>query len=159
MWFLLLAVVTSACFFYGVIKGEYLTDYRVVANLGRDEFTTPSIINNVIVNESILDDIVNSILGFFRILLPVEVIFIGDFRYKLFFLYWMFVLFYVRFVASRIDREASMKLYAVFFSYLIVCSFFEPDFGSFLKHSVALIPFILGALAYSRGRYESSSCY
>lgn len=136
----------------GLINGEYITDFRFRVNESRFGMDVGTIINNLIVNTSFITDYLNAIISLLRLVFPVELIFVFSIKYLIFFGYWLLVL--VTFL--KMLMRYGLNIYSsLFIAYLITFAMFEPDFGSFLKHS----PLFVLLLLANEGMNENTTRY
>lgn len=137
-------------------KGIYLTEARTTVNIYRlGSLNAQSIISNPLQNSSIFTDLFNAIYAFLNLLLPVSLILKFQIRYLIFILWELIniILFlkivkYTKYMKLHVRERKQVK----FSIYLIVAftmtqALFEPDYGSFLKHQLDLLPVFLYIVA------------
>ncbi len=124
---------------YYFITGDFLTDHRFKINDARYLEDNATVLNNVLFNTTIIYDLVNIIISFFRFLLPVELIVLGGFKYLMFVFYWMLIVYKVVKII-KFKKECSLDVLLLMVALFITLTIFEPDFGSFVKHSVLFLP-------------------
>ncbi len=132
-FFLLISMV------YFQMEGIYLTDVRLMVNKNRVPADSVTLINNLLVNSNSMTDLFNFYMSFIRIIFPFELFRFFELKYFLYLSYWF------TFLIVIMVEIGSKKLYFkdevnFLFSLFIVFTMFEPDFGSFLKHSLILVP-------------------
>lgn len=135
------------------LNGVYITDARVGPNFYRQESTDAvTIVNNVIPNSSVYTDIANAFINWPRFLFPIPLLFLGAVQHLAFFilqivsvLLCIVAIAYMLRWRSLIARKEMDEFYFLM-SWIIAFSFvqacFEPDYGSFVKHQVVLVPVI-----------------
>lgn len=131
--------------FLNIAKVIYFEGYSIIINLRSEgyqyliELGTDSFINNIIEGNSIFIYILNYIINYFRLLLPVELLFGGKIYYIPFVIYQIaFTYYYIKniFNLNKINRE---KFVCMIFltSFIMVVTMMEPDFGSWVRHQSA----------------------
>lgn len=106
-----------------------------------------SIIVNIFQSELIIVCYINYFINFIRLLLPIELLFksIKYIPYIFFQIYLSLKLWELR---KKMNNEYVILLY----SFILVSVIFEPDFGSFLRHTVPYFIFIINLLKEERKR-------
>lgn len=131
------------------LRGDYLTDWRVVANLDfYDPYRAQSAIDNLMINTSAFTDYSNALCSWLYLNLPFKLLLSGELRYKIFALFQfgsIFVLATAIYSEVRIHNMKRAKedpYYSRCISFLLAYSLtqaiFEPDVGSFLRHQIIL---------------------
>lgn len=99
--------------------------------------------------------LLNLPINVFRLLFPLEIAIRGP-LYILFFIYQLMLDYLLYKALSRQFKDhkdsKSMILCSAFLAFVAVGSFFEPDFGSWLRHEVTTFP-ILQALFFAKGTH------
>ena len=117
---------------------------------GKADSTT--LIKNVVGGSSLPVFFANYFLNFFRISIPIELLFKGAFYFP-FFVFQISLMFRLRHEYTGVMmlkkdevilNEKRILILAVIFSYYCVAVIFEPDFGSVVRHEIALYPLIFG---------------
>ena len=134
-----------------MIFGRYFSDFRMTLISGREGGKdSATLIQNILSVDSIPLDTLNLFFGFFRFVMPVELIISGK---SLYFVSGSLIL--LSFVAiyavvsralkmqniSSKDRKFALIIFSFITSYIFMLSTYEPDFGSYLKHLLILMPF------------------
>lgn len=95
--------------------------------------------------------ILNWVINTFRLLFPVEL-----FTKSLY--YWVFAAYQLAITISALRTLRNAKDYrvllclAVFFAFVFASGSFEPDFGSWVRHETAALPFLLVSLTGYTGK-------
>ncbi|MFR0603401.1 hypothetical protein ACLUVW_01135 [Bifidobacterium pseudolongum subsp. globosum] len=141
---------------YVILPAQYaeLATARTGVNDSREfDANANSMINNAIPGTSLGATIVNFPINVVRLLFPVEMMIRGP-LYLMFFVYQL-ILDYLLYRSAKqllsnrpVNRVGAM-LIALYLAFVITCSFFEPDFGSWLRHEVTAFP-VYQALFFSR---------
>ncbi|MCT8975968.1 hypothetical protein N4T77_05100 [Clostridium sp. CX1] len=105
-----------------------------------------TIINDIFNNKnnSIIIYSMNSFINVFRFLIPLELLRMHSIKYLVFILYQLIITFLViRNVIEykNLDKRTNLILFMTIAIFLVQV-IFEPDFGSYLKHQTAYIPFL-----------------
>lgn len=136
------------------LRGQYLTDWRVIANLGiYDLYRAQSAIDNLMINTSAFTDYSNALYSWLYLNLPIKMLLSGELRYKIFALFQfgsVLVLASAIYSELRIHNERRMRedpyysrCVSFVLAYSLTQAIFEPDVGSFLRHQIILaVPLI-----------------
>ncbi|WP_338151276.1 hypothetical protein [Persephonella sp. IF05-L8] len=134
-------------------KGIFLTDARASVNSFRiGSIDAQSLILNPLKNTSFVTDFLNSIIIFIFFIFPIPIILKLKLKYILFSLWELFNIFlFIKaayFFKNKYDVPIHIKKrvkFSIIFiiSFIFTQSLFEPDYGSFLKHQIGLIPLYL----------------
>lgn len=127
---------------------KILVEVRENVNKGRQgSENAKSIINSLIEKDGVWYAYLNYIINTIRLLFPIELIFrnIKYFPYVIFQFWLTKKLWQWR---KNILNDKVILLY----SFILVSGIFEPDFGSFLRHTVPYLIFILSIM--ERKKYE-----
>lgn len=147
--FLILWIFLAVCRVLKPAEYQNLMQIRnrlTIHREGRDASQT-LILNLLADNGNHLLFLINYIINGFRMLFPVELLFRGVY-------YWPFIFFqllctsmfiYNLLYYQRLEREQKLEL-CVMCAYLLTAFFFEPDFGSFIRHEAATAPVLLPLL-------------
>ncbi len=94
----------------------------------------------------------NYIINFIRIMIPVELLFISI-RYMPFIVFQIFVTYYLVISLNQINSKNTVMFSSlcVFIAYLMTSFLFEPDFGSFVRHEAATFPVLINILNNTPG--------
>lgn len=151
----LLACVLFLVVVYILLPSQYtsLATARSGVNENREgSIDANSMISNFFPATNLGATILNLPINVTRLLFPVEMVIRGP-LYMLFFAYQL-ILDYLLYICAKqlishrpVNRECAM-LFSVFIGFVVTCSFFEPDFGSWLRHEVTAFP-IYQALFFS----------
>ena len=134
-----------------MIFGRYFSDFRITLISGREgEKDSATLIQNILSVDSIPLDTLNLFFGFFRFVMPVELIISGKSLYFVAgsLILLSFVAIYavvsralkVQEISSK-DRKFALIIFSFITSYIFMLSTYEPDFGSYLKHLLIIMPF------------------
>ncbi len=124
---------------YNFFTGEFITDHRFSINESRLGEINNTVVNNLIFNSNIITDFFNLIFSALRFILPLELVFLGGIKYIIFFMFWFLIVYEFTRHKKKIADLNSHTFY-LGLSLFLVLSIFEPDFGSFVKHSIILLP-------------------
>jgi hypothetical protein len=151
VWFssvlvLLFAVVVA----YSLVTGKDVSLLRESINLFRiGSIDAKTIIHNPLEGSGALFGFLNSTVIFFYLLIPVPLVALGQITYFVAaaVLATIWITFILRLKTGFKQetsevRQRKLLLSSLVFSVLIVGSLFEPDYGSFLRHLVPLLPFV-----------------
>lgn len=110
---------------------EKIFTIRSYTNRGRENsINAITIIKDVLYNENIIYMYINYIFNTIRLLFPIELIF-KSFKYLP---YIIFQLWETKKVVFSLKRPTNLKI--LFYSFILISGIFEPDFGSFLRHTI-----------------------
>lgn len=140
-------------FLLATSKGIYLTDARTFVNIGRiNSPDAQTIINNPLQNTSVFTDFFNALYVFLFLIFPIPIILKLHIKYLVFAI-WELMNIYIfikilRFFNKKWLLPIQEKRKIKFSIYLIIAftltqAIFEPDYGSFLKHQIDIIPAFL----------------
>lgn len=158
--FMVMLQVFSAIFVFilaNVATGQYLSESRYNVNLERTDdgvSEAATMINNVFSNDSPIKDWLNGTIIWASLLLPLFLLATAQAQHILFFIFQTVnVLAFIKVVkyllpktrseSSRISRKQTLQAHVAIswcVAYSFVQGIFEPDFGSFAKHQIILIP-------------------
>lgn len=145
--FIFLNIIFPKLMFMIFSVRDFTNKYRI------DSLDAKTIILNIFNGNSIIIYYINYLINFIRILFPIELFFKG-LRYLpyIFFQIWFSIKLWNW--RKMLKNEYTILLY----SYIFVSVIFEPDFGSFLRHSVPYLIFII-ALIRKEKKNEKNSFY
>lgn len=128
---------------YSMIINLRSGTYQYLMEAGTDSF-----IDNIIEGDGIYIYVLNYIINYFRLLLPIELLFGGKIYYISFVIYQIaFTCYYIKNICNltKIDNE---KFICMIFltSFIMVAAMMEPDFGSWLRHQSACYMLFLSIL-------------
>ena len=107
---------------------------------GRED--TVTIINNLLgYGNSYFKFILNYLINFIRLNLPLELLFKGI-KYIPFVIFQLFISFNIYKILKKVNKN-NILIISLIISYLLVAIVFEPDFGSFIRHQSAFIIFYI----------------
>jgi hypothetical protein len=133
----------------------YLSDARTEVNeIRQSDEESKTLIENIIPNSSAVTDVINSLFNWVRLMLPFYLLTVSSVKYIPFILFELSNLALFIHIARYLLKNSVFVenlLGAIFyrklliatswiFSYSFVQGFFEPDFGSFARHQVVLLP-------------------
>lgn len=141
---------------YHLSSGGYLSNVRAGLNLNRiGDPGAITIIRNIFTTPSVLSDVANTVVGWLRIVLPIELLTYGGVLHVGgFVLQTMTSLVMLLTIAEgrggrgvngkeRWRENQSLKLVGLWMAFTFVQGIFEPDFGSAIKHSTAMLPLVV----------------
>jgi hypothetical protein len=161
------AVVGGVFLSTHLATGEYLTDTRVTLNVGREgDPDSVTMFTNLLPNTSLLTDMINGLYAWLLYLFPVYLFKTGMWHHVIFALWQAInVVIFIRLARyvmnrtrgfqGRYGRRANQRSVAAVawcMSFSFVQSLFEPDFGSFVKHQIVLLPMYFYLLLFYYGR-------
>mgnify|MGYP003096877170 CR=1 FL=1 len=114
------------------------------------EVGTDSLITALVPGESLLIYMINYIITYFRLLIPIELLFNIKIQYIPFVVYQLsFTYYYIKNI-SMINIIDDKKFIALVFltAYILVSAIMEPDFGSWVRHQTATYSLMLILLKY-----------
>lgn len=120
---------------------KYITDFRVQLNVGRDIVDTSSIINNPILNTSLISDFFNMYLASFKFIFPFLFLNFQKLYIIIYTSIWTifhFLIFY-RWKYKFKNNTVYRHLFYLLVSFLVTQAIFEGDLGSVVKHSTGVI--------------------
>jgi hypothetical protein len=132
-------------------KGVFLTDARTNVNINRiDSSDAQTIILNLLENRNFITDFLNSVVAFIQLLVPVTILIKLKIKYIVFtlwellniFLFARASLFFIKhkfYLPISLWRRVKFSIFLII-SFTLTQSLFEPDYGSFLKHQIGIIP-------------------
>ncbi|WP_129896505.1 hypothetical protein [Bifidobacterium pseudolongum] len=133
---------------------EDVANVRAGVNDGREGAAdAATLISNLIPGNSLFIALVNYPINAFRMLLPLELLLKGV-TYIPFVIFQVFAtIFLIQYSKSilnhTITSNTSILLYAIYLAFLLTSFFFEPDFGSWVRHEMASFP-VFQYLFFSR---------
>lgn len=165
---ILFFILALIAIFYAnhIFTGQYLSDARFNINITRGGSLDPdavTLIDNIVINSSILSDLANTIIAWIMLLFPFYLFRIAGFHHIVFAIWEMVnVIVFVRIVqalaqSDKSDRKNKAQSArwsdprvrtAIFWciAFSLTQASFEPDFGSFARHQIILLPLFFFAL-------------
>jgi len=159
----LLLFITTFYFIVHIVTGKFITDARYSINITRihSDYAN-TMIHNLFINTSTFTDIINTVYCWFILLIPINMIFQGFIQGLFALLQVTTVLFIIykslknyRFIKMGYevvvkDSYRQMLTVAVWwiFSFSFVEAMFEPDYGTFSRHELAILPMMIFILFY-----------
>lgn len=154
--------------------GQYLSETRYNVNLERTDdgvSEAATMINNVFSNDSPIKDWMNGTLIWASLLLPLFLLTTAQVQHIIFFVFQTVNVFaFIKVVKyllpktrSRTPRFSKQKIFQVHVAmswcvaYSFVQGIFEPDFGSFAKHQIILLPMWFTLLSFYTEMKKSPS--
>lgn len=122
-----------------------VANVRAGVNEGREGAAdAATLISNLIPGESLPIALVNYPINAIRMLVPLELVFKGV-TYIPFVAFQLFatiyLVWYSKGILNRTITDSSCILsYAIYLAFLLTSFFFEPDFGSWVRHEMAAFP-------------------
>lgn len=126
---------------YNLVTGGFLSDARYTVNSFRlEDLYTNTIINNPLINHSIITDFLNFLYGLINVFIPIDGIHSAN---EIVYYIWIWIIVILCWKYLKNNREhKDYKLYFVL-AMITIQAFFEPDVGSMLRHQIILIPILL----------------
>ena len=153
---IMVPLVAALPLLYNLLTGGYLTDHRFKINDVRFLEDNATLINNLLINSTVLHDLLNIVLSILRFLFPIELVILGGVKYLFFVLYWCLIVYgVVRMV--KFKEDYSLNVLLLMLAMFITLTIFEPDFGSFVKHSLFFLPGYF--LMKANSRVLDGGCY
>lgn len=104
-----------------------------------EEVGTDSLIKNLIDGDNIYIYIINYIINYIRILIPIDLVIIGKLYYIPFIIYQIIlVYFYIKNISiiKVLDDNKFLSI-TIMTAFFMVSAFMEPDYGSWIRHQTA----------------------
>ncbi|RYN12184.1 hypothetical protein PG2006B_1475 [Bifidobacterium animalis subsp. animalis] len=157
--FIVMGLIVSVLFLlaiYVLLPSQYsmLSTARSGVNIMREnDEAAQSMMNNLIPGSSLGVLIINFPIYIVRLLFPIEMairgpLYILFFIYQLLLDYYLFLTLQALFANFSVNKSTIM-LVSLYIAFVVTCSFFEPDFGSWLRHEITAFP-IFQALFFSK---------
>jgi hypothetical protein len=152
--FIQLAIALAVFKLANVVTGQYLSEFRSMVNEREVYIEVATMVNNVLPNSSSIHDWLNAIIGWGMLLFPLYLIRTGAMQHIVFMFFQLanlaFFVAAARFLVKnmpaveyslggKIRRRLDVSI-AWCLAYSFVQGIFEPDFGSFSRHQVILLP-------------------
>jgi hypothetical protein len=148
-----------------IATGQYLSEVRYTVNLERgdvDAVDAATMINNVFSNDSPIKDWLNGTLIWFSLVFPFFLLSTAQFQHLFFMVFQLLNIFaFIKVVTSllpklrspaagfsKVQKNQIYSAIAWCMAYSFVQGIFEPDFGSFAKHQVILVPMWFSLLSF-----------
>lgn len=144
LWFvvlLILFVVLNIKF--SKLMFEIFSVRDIVNKYRIDSVDAKTIILNILQGKSIALYYINYLINFFRLLFPIELI-LKSIKYIPYIVFQIWLSLKLWSWKKNIKHEYVMLLY----SYILVSTIFEPDFGSFLRHTIPYFIFIINLMKW-----------
>lgn len=154
--------------------GQYLTDSRFMLNINRwGDPDAVTAIQLLLPNTSSWTDLINSIYGWTALLVPVQLVSIGGLQHITFGLFqFVNVLLFVVSARHVLKHRAEIQMtigqdglrqmevaVAWCIAYSYTQGIFEPDFGSFSRHQIILVPMLILLLMWHFGYWRRPRQY
>lgn len=122
-----------------------ILNVRIITNKSRqDSIYAVTIINNILPFNGMSSSYINYLINTIRLLFPIELIFKG---YK----YLPYILFQLWFTKKLWNWKYNLNDKVILlYSFILVSGIFEPDFGSFLRHTVPYLIIIRSKITNER---------
>jgi len=144
----LLIILISIIFILPNSSFDQIFSQREILNLDRlGQIDAQTLINDIIpnINSNRILSLMNYFINIFRLLLPVEILFIGI--KVVYFAFAIFILYNTKAIFSNInnyaaldDIEQDIVLWTI--AIILVHALFEPDFGSYIRHLISYYVFL-----------------
>lgn len=120
------------------LEYDFIINLRIRYLLALGE-TTDSFIENLIIGDGILIYMINYIINYFRLLIPIELLLVGKLYYLPFIVYQICFFYYYIKSIFNLNKISNNKFISLIFitSFLMVSTMMEPDFGSWVRHQSA----------------------
>jgi hypothetical protein len=150
----MLALYFLPFLFSSIVRQQYLTDWRVVANLDNfDPNRAKSAIDNLLLNSGPFTDYANALYTWLYLNFPINLLFSELLHHKLFVFFQLgsvAVLVYSIYAEIRFNNNRRVdvdpfytRCVSFVLAYSLTQAVFEPDVGSFLRHQIILaVPLI-----------------
>lgn len=156
IWMIIFSMILVT-FFLFVISIILPEEYSFIMILRTDyyytqmmEVGTDSLITSLIPGEGLFIYMINYIITYFRLLIPIELLFNIKIQYIPFVVYQLsFTYYYIKNI-SMMNIIDDKKFIALVFltAYILVSAIMEPDFGSWVRHQTATYSLMLILLKY-----------
>ena len=148
---IMLVMIVGACFGYWLATGEDISSVREVAS-GAE--VAVSRINNVVEPGSPLRASLNSVVVFAWLFVPVGMFVLGDMYHiaagvLIMAIMGSFVFWLVRRAGKNLRFDVAVAA-SITLAFFVVSCLFEPDYGSYLRHLVPIIPFMIYCLVSTK---------
>jgi hypothetical protein len=146
---ILLCTVVGACVgYWAATGGQDISSVRVEASgMG----AAKSAISNLVEPSGALGGVINSLVVLAGLVVPVELFALGDAYHiaagVLIMAIWVYFGYWLWRGGGKVSEPRAVALILAF---LAVSCLFEPDYGSFLRHMVPIIPFMIYAYTVPR---------
>ena len=155
--YLFFCICTGVLIFLGIFMSAVSilrpTEYELIVSLRNVKYAylmdnTDTFIKNLVDGDTVFIFIINYAINYIRLLLPVELIFIGKLYYIPFVLYQISFTYYYFKAFNRLNRLDDREFLCLIFltSFIIVSAIMEPDFGSWTRHQSVCWFLLLGLL-------------
>lgn len=151
IWMIIFSIVLVS-FFLFIVSIVFPEEYTFIMILRTDyyyiqmmEAGTDSLITSLVPGESLFIYMVNYIITYFRLLIPIELLFNIKIQYIPFVVYQLsFTYYYIKNI-SMMNIIDDKKFIALVFltAYILVSAIMEPDFGSWVRHQTACFSLII----------------
>lgn len=143
--FFIIIYLIVLIFFLIIAESVFYEGYLAIVNLRSIGYQylieggTDSFINNVVEGDGTFIYILNYIINYFRLLLPVELLFGGKIYYIPFVIYQTaFTYYYIKNICNLTKINSEKFICMIFLtSFIMVATMMEPDFGSWVRHQSA----------------------
>ena len=135
---------------------------RINLNASRlDSVDAITQINDIFYSNNLLTYTLNYFINLVRVLFPIELI-VKGIKYMPFVIFQVYLSVNILKKLKNIKyRNKTMKiLMSIIVSYILVANLYEPDFGSFIRHEVALYFIIISIVLFDcrRFRVNNKTC-
>ena len=151
IWMIIFSMILVT-FFLFIISVILPEEYSFIMVLRTDyyytqlmEAGTDSLITALVPGESLFIYMVNYIITYFRLLIPIELLFNIKIQYIPFVVYQLSVTYYYIKNISMMNIIDDKKFIALVFltAYILISAIMEPDFGSWVRHQTAMYSLFL----------------
>jgi hypothetical protein len=163
--YIILFLLAAIVIFYAgnYMTDQYFSDARFRINMYREGSPNAvTMLSNLLVNTSPITDIINTFYGWFMLLIPIHLFKTGGIHHIIFAIFQFInvilfisavkaILRYWKIAWFTLNRQIMMRVQVAIawcLSFTFVEGMFEPDFGSFLKHELVILPMFFMVIMY-----------
>jgi len=153
-YIILFLLATIVIFYLGhYVTDQYFSDARFRINMSREGSPNAvTMLSNLVVNTSPITDMINTFYGWFMLLIPIHLFRTGGIHHVIFAVFqFVNVILFVSAVKAILRYQVAMRVQVAIawcLSFTFVEGMFEPDFGSFLKHELVILPMFFMVIMY-----------
>lgn len=147
---LLITLLLTMSFVVHQTQGIFLSDIR--NNMNRVSIGSPDVVTiifNLFPTSNIGSDVLNGLISTVRLKIPIELILLGNIKYlaTIAFQLWLTSVVFLSvkkiFSSKKLKSPRYIFSLSIIIAYWLIQGFFEPDFGTALRHQFALLPFFV----------------
>jgi len=131
---------------YHLATGKFITDFRAALTAGRElDLFSDTAFPNRFANETLLDDVLNAMYAFVRLMIPLPLMATGKVQHLAFALWEVASVALFALLFARVWRVPNLDARTEFsaawiLAFSLTQGLFEPDYGTFLRHQTNLFP-------------------